>query len=298
MKIRYYIASFRLRTLPLSLSGVFLGTLLAAADGSFDPNVFVWVVLTTLCLQILSNMTNEWGDLQKGTDNVERLGPIRSIQSGKLTLKEFKHTIIVFLCLSVIFGTILVYSAFDCLFTPDGGIMLALGATAIVAAIKYTVGKGAYGYHGLGDLSVFLFFGLLSVAGSYFLMAHRVDSALFWAASAIGLCSTGVLNLNNMRDMENDRKCRKRTLPVMMGIKNAKIYHSLLVGGGIGCMCTYTLLHNPAPVRFIFLITLPLFLFHLIKVTRSEGRQLDSQLKVLSLTTLLFALLGGWGQLL
>lgn len=289
-KAKYYIASFRLRTLPLSLSGIFLGTLLAKADGFFHTLPFVFAVATTLCLQILSNLANELGDLQKGTDNAERLGPIRSIQSGALTLTEFKRTIIVFVILSVISGSVLVYTAFDSLFSRDGIIMLLLGGAAIIAAIKYTVGKNAYGYHGLGDLFVFLFFGLLSVMGSYFLMAHRINALLLLPASAIGLLSTGVLNLNNMRDVDNDRACGKRTIPVLIGVHKAKIYHFILIIGAFVCMSSYVYLHDHTPSDFLFLFTLPLFIFHLVKVTKNQGRSLDPQLKVLSLSTLLFAI--------
>lgn len=290
-KAKYYIASFRLRTLPLSLSGIFLGTLLAKADGFFHTLPFVFAVATTLCLQILSNLANELGDLQKGTDNAERLGPIRSIQSGALTLTEFKRTIIVFVLLSVISGSVLVYTAFDSLFSQDGIIMLLLGGAAIIAAIKYTVGKNAYGYHGLGDLFVFLFFGLLSVMGAYFLMAHQINALLLLPASAIGLLSTGVLNLNNMRDVDNDRACGKRTIPVLIGVHKAKIYHFILIIGAFVCMSSYVFLHEHTPSDFLFLLTLPLFIFHLIKVTNNQGRSLDPQLKVLSLSTLLFAII-------
>lgn len=290
-KAKYYIASFRLRTLPLSLSGIFLGTLLAKADGFFHTLPFVFAVATTLCLQILSNLANELGDLQKGTDNAERLGPIRSIQSGALTLTEFKRTIIVFVLLSVISGSVLVYTAFDSLFSRDGIIMLLLGGAAIIAAIKYTVGKNAYGYHGLGDLFVFLFFGLLSVMGAYFLMVHQINALLLLPASAIGLLSTGVLNLNNMRDVDNDRACGKRTIPVLIGVHKAKIYHFILIIGAFVCMSSYVFLHEHTPSDFLFLLTLPLFIFHLLKVTNNQGRSLDPQLKVLSLSTLLFAII-------
>lgn len=290
-KAKYYISSFRLRTLPLSLSGIFLGTLLAKADGYFQWLPFSLAIATTLCLQILSNLANELGDLQKGTDNSERLGPIRSIQSGALTLPEFKRTIIIFICLSICFGSSLVYSAFDSIFSSDGIIMIALGTAAIIAAIKYTVGKNAYGYHGLGDVFVFLFFGLLSTMGSYFLMTHKIDVSVLLPASAIGFLSSGVLNLNNMRDIENDKNCGKNTLPVKLGIARAKIYHFLLIIGAFICMGIYTSHHDGC--HFFYLITLPFFTIHLIKVTKGIGRALDPQLKILSLSTLLFALLGG-----
>ncbi len=296
-KAKYYIASFRLRTLPLSLSGIFLGTLLADANGDFSFIPFLLAVATTLCLQILSNLANELGDIQKGTDNNERLGPIRSIQSGALSLQAFKNTIIIFVVLSAIFGTCLIYTTFDSLLSPDGLIMLTLGAAAIIAAIKYTVGKGAYGYHGLGDLFVFLFFGLLSVMGAYFLMTHHILPVIFLPAAAIGFLSTGVLNLNNMRDIENDRHCNKKTLPVLIGISTAKKYHFALITAAFICMGLYSILCYQAFYNFSFLLTLPLFVFHLKQVARNQGKALDGQLKILSLSTLLFALLSGFGML-
>ena len=294
-KVKYYIASFRLRTLPLSLSGIFLGTLLAKAAGYFHWLPFLLAVATTLSLQILSNLANELGDLQKGTDNANRLGPIRSIQSGALSLSEFKRLIILFVLFSIAFGSALIYTAFDSFFSRDGVIMLLLGGASVIAAIKYTVGKHAYGYRGLGDLFVFLFFGLLSVAVSYFLMAHEINASLFLPASAIGLLSTGVLNLNNMRDMDNDSHCGKRTIPVMLGYRNAKIYHFCLVLGAWICMLVYVFLNYHGLSNLMFLVTLPLFIFHLNKVVQGHGRLLDSQLKVLSLSTLAFALLIGFG---
>lgn len=297
MKIKYYIASFRLRTLPLSLSGIFLGSLLAGGNGFFQTLPFLLAVITTLCLQILSNLANEWGDLQKGTDNADRLGPIRSIQSGALSLTEFKRTIIVFVFLSVISGSALIYTAFTSIFTTDGLIMLALGAASIVAAIKYTVGKGAYGYHGLGDIFVFLFFGLLSVTGSYFLLARQIPADLFLPAAAIGFLSTAVLNLNNMRDIENDRISGKRTIPVLIGLRKAKIYHFILIIAAICCMSIYIARQASSGIGYIYLLTTPLFLIHLRQVVKNNGRDLDPQLKILSMTTLLFALLSGFGLL-
>lgn len=295
-KAKHYITSFRLRTLPLSLSGIFAGTLLAWNSGCFRWLPFVWAVMTTLCLQILSNLANELGDLQKGTDNARRLGPIRSIQSGALGIREFKRVIALFIALSAVCGTALVASAFGSLFSRDGVVMLLLGGASIIAAITYTVGKHAYGYHGLGDVFVFLFFGLLSVAGSYFLMTQEINAWVFLPASAVGLLSTGVLNLNNMRDVENDRVCGKRTLAVIWGIRAAKAYHCCLVGGAFLCMGIYAAAHYRGACNWLFAATLPLFIRHLQAVLTHTGRELDPQMKVLSFSTLLFALLAGWGQ--
>lgn len=291
---KHYIASFRLRTLPLSLSGIILGSLLASSVGYFNLTTFILAITTTLCLQILSNLANELGDLQKGTDNEQRLGPIRSIQSGAITIKAFKQTIGVFILLSICSGVALIFLAFDALFSQDGIILLALGGISIVAALKYTIGKGAYGYHGLGDLFVFLFFGLLSVSGSWFLMTHSLDFSIFLPAASIGLLATGVLNLNNMRDIENDHLCGKHTLPVLIGISKAKIYHTGLIIGAFLTMIIYMYLQGIQMVHFSFLLTLPLFIIHIQKVRNAQGRTLDAQLKILSIYTFIFALISGF----
>lgn len=297
-KLKYYISSFRLRTLPLSVSGIILGCMLAGAAGFFDWTIFWTAIATTLCLQILSNLANELGDLQKGTDNEERLGPIRSIQSGQLTIKEFTRVIGLFAILSIVFGTSLIFSAFHSLLRVKSLIMLLLGGAAIAAAIKYTVGKNAYGYRGLGDIFVFLFFGLLSTAGSWFLMTHMLPAGILLPAAAIGFLSAGVLNMNNIRDIQNDARCGKRTLPVIMGEKNARIYQCCLVGGAILCMLLYSILNDNGLCGFIYLLTLPLFYLHLRNVWHKTGRELDPQLRFLSVSTLLFSILSGLSQIL
>lgn len=297
-KLKHYIRSFRLRTLPLSISGILLGSMLAYASGTFDTLCFSLAIATTLSLQILSNLANELGDLKKGTDNENRLGPIRSIQSGVLTLSEFYRVIILFIILSIGFGAALVLYAFRSLVDTGSLIMLLLGASAIIAAIKYTVGEHAYGYRGLGDLFVFLFFGLLSTVGAWFLMAQHISIGIFLPASAIGLLSTGVLNMNNIRDIQNDTYCGKRTIPVILGEKKAKIYHFCLICGAIGCMLIYSIIHDNGLAGFAFLLTLPLFIIHLKDVLLYSGKALDNQLRFLSLSTLLFAILAGFGQIL
>lgn len=297
-RFKYYIQSFRLRTLPLSLSGIFLGSLLATADGEVNGWRFVLAVLTTLCLQILSNLANELGDLKKGTDNENRLGPIRSIQSGALGVREFYRIIICFAGLSLIFGSVLVYIAFRSLLSWNSFIMLLLGAGAVVAAVKYTMGRDAYGYRGLGDLFVFLFFGLVSTVGAWFLMTARIEAAVFLPAMSIGLLSTGVLNLNNIRDIENDRVCGKRTIPVIIGEEHAKVYHYFLIGGAVVSMLCYAYLFPNSGYGYLFLFTVPLLWVHLERVRNYSGRAIDSQLKFLSLITLAFALLSGVGQVI
>ena len=297
-KVRAYITSFRLRTLPLSLSGVLLGSLLAASDGYFKTTTFVWAMLTTVALQILSNLANEVGDLTKGTDNEHRLGPIRSAQSGALSMREMVQAMIVFGVIAIITGSLLIYEAFRDLLNWKSIALFIAGGASIVAAVKYTVGKSAYGYRGLGDLFVFIFFGLVSVMGSYFAMSGVLPWICVLPAAAIGFLSSGVLNMNNIRDIENDSVCGKRTIPVILGIQGAKIYHFVITLLAVICLVLYSMLHSAGWTGYLFLLTLPLLVMHLKSVYRGEGRALDSQLKFLSITTLLIALLLGFGQLL
>ena len=297
-KVRAYITSFRLRTLPLSLSGVLLGSLLAASDGYFKTTTFVWAMLTTVALQILSNLANEVGDLTKGTDNEHRLGPIRSAQSGALSMREMVQAMIVFGVIAIITGSLLIYEAFRDLLNWKSIALFIAGGASIVAAVKYTVGKSAYGYRGLGDLFVFIFFGVVSVMGSYFAMSGVLPWICVLPAAAIGFLSSGVLNMNNIRDIENDSVCGKRTIPVILGIQGAKIYHFVITLLAVICLVLYSMLHSAGWTGYLFLLTLPLLVMHLKSVYRGEGRALDSQLKFLSITTLLIALLLGFGQLL
>ena len=297
-KVRAYITSFRLRTLPLCLSGVLLGSLLAASDGYFKTTTFVWAMLTTVALQILSNLANEVGDLTKGTDNEHRLGPIRSAQSGALSMREMVQAMIVFGVIAIITGSLLIYEAFRDLLNWKSIALFIAGGASIVAAVKYTVGKSAYGYRGLGDLFVFIFFGVVSVMGSYFAMSGVLPWICVLPAAAIGFLSSGVLNMNNIRDIENDSVCGKRTIPVILGIQGAKIYHFVITLLAVICLVLYSMLHSAGWTGYLFLLTLPLLVMHLKSVYRGEGRALDSQLKFLSITTLLIALLLGFGQLL
>ena len=296
-KVRAYIVSFRLRTLPLSLSGVLLGSMLAASDGYFKTITFVWAMLTTAALQILSNLANEVGDLDKGTDNEHRLGPIRSAQSGALSGGEMIRAMIVVGGIAVITGSLLIYEAFRDLLNWKSIALFVAGGASIVAAVKYTVGKSAYGYRGLGDLFVFIFFGLVSVMGSYFAMAGKLSWICILPAAAIGFLSSGVLNMNNIRDIENDSGCGKRTIPVILGVRGAKIYHFVITILALICLCVYSVVHPAGWTGYLFLLALPLLCLHLSKVYRGEGRALDSQLKILSLTTLMISLLLGGGQI-
>lgn len=298
MKIKYYIDSFRLRTLPLSLSGVVLGCFYALSKNSYQPSIFFLALFTTLCLQILSNISNEVGDLEKGTDNDQRLGPIRSAQAGALTVQNLKNAIWLFVGLSIVSGTCLVWAAFGTLFCPKSLIMLGMGALAIVASIKYTFGKKAYGYVGLGDFFVFIFFGLVSTLGIFYLSTGRLPLRFILPAAAIGFLSTAVLNVNNMRDIKNDAQFNKRTMAVRLGVKWMKIYHLFLIVGAFVLMSRFAIILNNGLLGFLFYLTIPVFYIHLSKVFKFKGKELDSQLKVLSISTLFFAILSGIGAIL
>jgi 1,4-dihydroxy-2-naphthoate polyprenyltransferase len=298
MKLKYYLDSFRLRTLPLSISGVLLGCFYALSKNSYHPHVFLLALLTTLSLQILSNISNEVGDLEKGTDNDQRLGPIRSAQNGTLTVQNLKNTMLLFVGISIISGIALIWSAFGTFTSYKSLQMLILGALAIVASIKYTFGKKAYGYVGLGDVFVFIFFGLVSTLGVLYLSIGYLPLRFILPASAVGLLSTGVLNVNNMRDIKNDARFKKRTLAVRLGEKRMKIYHLILIFGAFALMSRFAIVLNNGLLGFLFLLTVPIFYSHLSKVFRSNGKDLDGQLKVLSFATLLFSILSGIGSIL
>ena len=225
MTIKTLISAARLRTLPLSVAGIITGSAIARREDveGFRNDIFVLALLTTILFQILSNFANDYGDGVKGTDNDQRLGPKRALQSGAITRSELKRVVIITAALSFLSAIALIYAAFGLENLGYVLFFLILGALCIVAAIKYTVGKSAYGYRGLGDVFVFVFFGLVSVVGSYFLYRQALPAYIFLPATAIGLLSVAVLNLNNMRDYENDKQSGKHTLVVKMGIELAKL---------------------------------------------------------------------------
>ena len=295
-KFKAYLRSFRLRTLPLSVAGIVLGTMLAASDGAFHAGRFALALLTVLLLQILSNVANELGDTLRGTDSDERQGMVYSLQSGEISIAAMKRLIIWLIALSALSGVALVATSFEALFSREGVVMLVLGALAIVAALGYTLGRHPYGYMGLGDLFVFLFFGLLSTIGGYFLMCWQVDWRVILPASACGLWSVGVLNINNIRDMESDRKNRV-TIPILLGERGAKIYQCVLELLPFVLLTAYCHLRQ-SPYPYAILVFLPLYVVHLYGVMRATGRELDPRLPQLSLLTIAACVAFGVLQLL
>ena len=297
--LKSWIKAARLRTLPLAVSGILMGAALAGLDEGFNLKVTILAVVTALLIQIFSNFANDYGDFQKGTDNDKRVGPRRTVQGGEITPSQMRGGMIVLAFLSLASGIWLVAEGTKGLSLSVFGIYIALGVLALIAAFKYTAGSNPYGYAGLGDLAVFLFFGLLPVVGAYFLNTHQVSRLIFLPAISIGLFSTGVLNLNNMRDVENDRNSGKNTMIVRMGSAKGKRYHTVLIAGGMVVMVAFAIIHSKSLSPCIFLVSFPLFIRDIIQINRvPEPQQFDPFLKKLSLTTLLFTVLFGIGVLL
>ncbi len=298
MKLKYCIRSMRLRTLPLSIAGIMLGVLLACADYRVDAKVVIFLVLTTIALQILSNLSNELGDTLSGTDTDDRQGMVYSIQSGGLSISDMKKLIAGAAVCSAIFGALMIWSSFGTLLSLHAIMFLLLGAAAIWAAMHYTLGRNPYGARGLGDVYVFLFFGLATVLGGYFLCAHEIPTiALLLPASAIGFFSIGVLNVNKIRAMKTDAATRK-TVAIRLGERRAKIYQTVLITLGWLCMLAYCQLRMYDPWHYLFVATLPLFVLHLVGVWKRNGRSLDPMLPLLVMSSFAFSLLAGLGYVM
>lgn len=296
MTLKAAIQSMRLRTLPLSCAGVLLGILLAVADWKVDLWAAVLIVLTTICLQILSNLTNELGDVLRGTDTADRQGPEYGLNSGGMTIPEMKRLIGLFVGLCIVFGLAMTWRAFGTLWDLTPILVLILGAAAILGAMKYTLGHNPYGYRAKGDLYVFLFFGLVAVLGAYFVCTRGLG--LHWKlllpAVGVGCFSVGVLNVNNIRDMKTDAANRV-TIAIKLGANKARIYQTVLIGLGWICMVIYCLLCWPSWWHWLWVITLPLYVKHLHMVWTREDRALDPALPLLVMSTFLLCLLLGLG---
>lgn len=291
-KVNAWLNAARLRTLPLSISGILVGTALAAYNGSTNILIFVLALCTTVGLQITSNFANDYGDGVKGTDNDSRLGPKRALQSGLLTAKQLKRGIYISIVINSLLIVLLIVASFGLKQILYPAIFLVLGAFSIWAAIKYTVGKSAYGYNGLGDIFVFIFFGLVSVLGTMFLYMKAISLIAFLPAISIGLLSVGVLNLNNMRDIKSDKSVGKNTLVVKLGLKKAKTYHYVLLATSFLSLFYFLSTTNGSLVRYVSLVGFVPVFIHIgkVAVTNNEA-ELDPELKILALSTFFTALL-------
>lgn len=296
MQAKAWIEAFRPRTLPLALSCIAMGGFLAASAGAFRWDIFLMCALTTILLQILSNLANDYGDSVNGADHEGRIGPSRAVQSGEISRVAMRNALIVFVLLCLASGIWLLKISFGAnvkaiLF------FFGLGLLSILAAIAYTVGKKPYGYVGMGDVSVLIFFGIVGVLGSLYLFTQAIEWIHLLPALSCGFFSMGVLNINNIRDIESDRQAGKFSLPVRMGREKAIIYHWILILCGLTTAMWFTVINFQSIMQLLFLITVPLFIINALSVSRKQARELDPFLKHLALSTLLFVLLFGLGLL-
>lgn len=297
MAVKTWIGAFRLRTLPLSLSCIGMGGFLAAAAGKFNGLIFALCCLTTVFLQILSNLANDYGDSVHGADHAARKGPQRAVQSGAITSGQMKAAVAIFALLCLASGLSLLVVSFG----ADWNsllVFLVLGLLCIAAAIAYTVGNKPYGYLGLGDLSVLIFFGLVGVMGSVYLFTREIDWTNSLPALSCGLFSIAVLNVNNIRDIESDRAAGKFSVPVRIGRDNAIRYHWFLLVAGLSTAVVYTSINYHSPFQFLFLLAAPLLIANGRAVSTKPSEALDPYLKQMAMSTLLFVILFGTGSLI
>ena len=295
--LKTWISAFRLRTLPLASAAVLIGASLADLHHSMDYTITALCFITAVTLQILSNLANDYGDFSKGTDSEKRVGNMRALQSGNITPAQMRIAIVLFVVCCLLSGVTLLYQASEGNINYQFITFFIIGLVAIAASIKYTVGKNAYGYSGLGDIAVFIFFGPVAIIGTFLLNTHfefnfETDWIILLPASAVGLLCTGVLNTNNIRDIENDEASGKRTIPVKIGLANARIYHTFLIVVALLSFYIYSFTHN---FHWVIFFQLPASMF-IIKNLVDVRKTLPSEaynkfLKELSLGTLFFVVI-------
>ncbi|WP_298539746.1 1,4-dihydroxy-2-naphthoate octaprenyltransferase [uncultured Aquimarina sp.] len=318
-KFKAWISAARLRTLPLSVSGIIVGSSIGvrfiyedilkviesndyliclSGPNFFDKSIFWLAIATTLGLQILSNFANDYGDGVKGTDNEDRVGPQRALQSGIISKKEMFRGIVITAIITLILAILLIYVSLGKEYFVYSVFFFFLGLAAIIAAIKYTMGNSAYGYRGLGDVFVFIFFGLVSVVGCYFLFTKNLNWLVFLPATTIGFLSAAVLNLNNMRDHDSDKKAKKNTIVVKMGLIKARKYHYFLITSAMVSMLVFSFFTYEYYTNLLFLLAFIPLLIHLNKVVKTKNAvDLDPELKKVALSTFLLAILFSLGQI-
>lgn len=289
--MKKWISAFRLKTLPLAFASILMGAAISYDQEYFNWKILVLALVTATFLQILSNLANDYGDALSGVDGENRLGPTRAIQSGEVSVKEMRIAVILFSLLSLLSGIALLVLSFSSI---SGLFMLFLfvGLLAIAAAIKYTVGKNAYGYSGLGDISVFIFFGIVGVMGSSYLFNQTVQFVNILPAVSIGFFAVGVLNLNNLRDIDNDARHGKNTLVVQFGKSWGKNYHYLLITLGWVMFFWFLTYTSSALINYLPFVLFPVFIVNLIAVKKhNDPKELIDKLKQLALGTFGFAVL-------
>ena len=294
-----WLSAIRPRTLPLSISGIIIGSCFAHYNGGFSWIIFILAILAAFSIQILSNLANDYGDGVKGTDNANRVGPERAIQSGAITPDQMFEGIKINILIIILLVFLLIYMAFGKSHFLYTLLFIGLAGLSVYAAMSYTIGNKAYGYKGLGDVFVFVFFGFVSVVGSYFLYTKHLDHHVFLPAVSVGLLSVGVLNLNNMRDIESDKQSNKITVAVKLGKEKSKVYHLSLILGAMLISFLFSLLYYSSFTNFLFFLAYIPLIGHIKAVSHAkEPTEYDPQLKVLALTTFLFSLLLGVGYIL
>jgi 1,4-dihydroxy-2-naphthoate polyprenyltransferase len=290
--MKHWIEAARVRTLPLSVSGIILGCFYAMSQSFFNWRIVIFALSTTLGLQILSNFANDYGDGIKGTDNDDRVGPKRALQSGVISPAAMRYAIFITGFLTLVSAMLLIYFSFKGRYLLYSLVFFVLGILAIASAVRYTVGKNAYGYRGYGDIFVFIFFGIVSTFGIYFMFSKQIDLLLLLPATAIGFLSVGVLNLNNMRDQESDAKANKNTIVVKNGNAWARKYHFFLVISAMVLVVIFALLNDFHFDQYIFLLAYIPLTFHLVTVYKNQDpKSLDPELKKLALSTFLLSIL-------
>lgn len=304
--MKHWIQAARLRTLPLSMSGIIMGAFIAKwrlseNGGTWDWRIFALALLVTLLYQVLSNFANDYGDGVKGTDK-NRIGEAeqRAVASGKITATQMRNAVVLLSILSLIATVALLYIAFYPANIREFWIFVGLGIACILAAIGYTVGKKPYGYMGLGDIFVFIFFGLVSVCGSYFLFTKSFSWDLLFPATAVGMLSMAVLNLNNMRDIVNDELAGKKTLALRLGFRNAMIYEIILLQLPILLMLAFLMYNGFQQKGIYYPFIVMILIFPFMKIRRSimavkEPKMLDPFLKQVGILTFLMAVLTAFG---
>ena len=298
-KLKMWWETARPKTLPLALASIFTGSALGywANPQGFNGLVMALCLLTTILLQVLSNFANDYGDHQKGSDTEERIGPLRGIQKGAISAKELKWGLILMVVASFLSGSFLIGIAYETL--SDLFAFAGLGILAIVAAITYTVGAKPYGYMGLGDISVLVFFGLLGVGGTYYLQTHSIDSHIILPAIGSGLLASAVLNINNLRDIEQDAKAGKNTLAVRLGTYKGRVYHCILLSVAALCYLAFAVATAISWTNYLFVLAMPLLAKHAIFVYRSQQpSELRPMLAQMSMISLLINILFSLGLLI
>ena len=298
-KLKMWWETARPKTLPLALASIFTGSALGywANPQDFNGLVMALCLLTTILLQVLSNFANDYGDHQKGSDTEERIGPLRGIQKGAISAKELKWGLILMVVASFLSGSFLIGIAYETL--SDLFAFAVLGILAIVAAITYTVGAKPYGYMGLGDISVLVFFGLLGVGGTYYLQTHSIDSHIILPAIGSGLLASAVLNINNLRDIEQDTKAGKNTLAVRLGAYKGRVYHCILLSVAALCYLAFAVATSISWTNYLFVLAIPLLAKHAIFVYRSQQpSELRPMLAQMSMISLLINILFSLGLLI